>query len=81
MENKENKEKELKDFEVTANKMLDSLKEFLPNMEALKSLSKTKISESEQEVVDEFSEKAKGLDITALIKLKKEYLKRIDNGI
>jgi hypothetical protein len=81
MENKENKEKELKDFEVTANKMLDSLKEFLPNMEALKSLSKTKISEGEQEVVDEFSEKAKGLDITALIKLKEEYLKRIDNGI
>jgi len=77
----ENKEKELKDFEVTANKMLDSLKEFLPNMEALKSLSKTKISESQQEVVDEFSEKAKGLDITALIKLKEEYLKRIDNGI
>lgn len=77
----ENKEKELKDFEVTANKMLDSLKEFLPNMEALKSLSKTKISESEQEVVDEFSEKLQGLDITALIKLKEEYLKRIDNGI
>ena len=77
----ENKEKELKDFEVTANKMLDSLKEFLPNMEALKSLSKTKISESEQEVVDEFSEKLQGLDITALIKLKEEYLKRIDDGI
>jgi hypothetical protein len=77
----ENKEKELKDFEVTANKMLDSLKEFLPNMEALKSLSKTKISESEQEVVDDFSKKAKGLDITELIKLKEEYLKRIDNGI
>ncbi len=77
----ENKEKELKDFEVTADKMLDSLKEFLPNMEALKSLSKTKISESEQEFVDEFSEKLKGLDITALIKLKEEYLKRIDNGI
>ncbi|MBG7631681.1 MAG: hypothetical protein IZT56_14790 [Bacteroidetes bacterium] len=77
----ENNEKELKDFEITCNKMLDSLKDFLPNMEALKSLSKTKISESQKEVVDEFSEKAKGLDITALIKLKEEYLKRIDNGI
>ena len=77
----ENNDKELKDFEITANKMLDSLKEFLPNMEALKTLSKTKISENQKEVVDEFSEKAKGLDITALIKLKEEYLKRIDNGI
>ena len=74
----ENNEKELKDFEITANKMLDSLKEFLPNMEALKTLSKTKISESQQEVVDEFSEKAKGLDITELIRLKDEYLKRIE---
>jgi len=73
-----NKDKELKDFEITANKMLDSLKEFLPNMEALKTLSKTKISESQQEVVDEFSEKAKGLDITELTKLKDEYLKRIE---
>ena len=77
----ENNEKELKDFEITCNKMVDSLKDFLPNMEALKTLSKTKISESQQEVVDEFSEKAKGLDITALIKLKEEYLKRIDNGV
>tara|TARA_R110002074_G_scaffold250980_1_gene422627 strand:+ start:184 stop:420 length:237 start_codon:yes stop_codon:yes gene_type:complete len=77
----ENNDKDLKDFEITANKMLDSLKEFLPNMEALKTLSKTKISENQKEVVDEFSEKAKGLDITALIKLKEEYLKRIDNGI
>jgi hypothetical protein len=77
----ENNEKELKDFEITCNKMLDSLKDFLPNMAALKTLSKTKISESQQEVVDEFSEKAKGLDITALIKLKEEYLKRIDNGV
>jgi alcohol dehydrogenase YqhD (iron-dependent ADH family) len=74
----ENNEKELKDFEITCDKMLDSLKEFLPNMEALKSLSKTKISESQQEVVDEFSEKAKGLDITELTKLKDEYLKRIE---
>ena len=77
----ENNEKELKDFEITCNKMLDSLKDFLPNMAALKTLSKTKISKSQQEVVDEFSEKAKGLDITALIKLKEEYLKRIDNGV
>ena len=74
----ENNEKELKDFEITCNKMVDSLKDFLPNMEALKTLSKTKISESQQEVVDEFSEKAKSLDITALIKLKEEYLKRIE---
>lgn len=74
----EYKDKELKDFERTANKMLDSLKEFLPNMEALKSLSKTKISEGQQEVVDEFSEKAKGLDITELKRLKDEYLKRIE---
>tara|TARA_R110000803_G_scaffold207029_1_gene274681 strand:- start:401 stop:637 length:237 start_codon:yes stop_codon:yes gene_type:complete len=77
----ENNEKELKDFEITCNKMLDSLKDFLPNMEALKTLSKTKISESQKEVVDEFSEKAKGLDITELIRLKEEYLKRIDNGV
>ena len=77
----ENNEKKLKDFEITCNKMLDSLKDFLPNMEALKTLSKTKISESQKEVVDEFSEKAKGLDITELIRLKEEYLKRIDNGV
>ena len=77
----ENNEKELKDFEITCNKMLDSLKDFLPNMAALKTLSKTKISKSQQEVVDEFSEKAKGLDITALIKLKEEFLKRIENGV
>jgi len=76
-----NKDKELKDFEITCNKMLDSLKEFLPNMEALKSLSKTKISVSQQEVVDEFSEKAKGLDIPELTKLKDEYLQKLENGI
>jgi len=77
----ENKDKELKDFEITANKMLDSLQEFLPNMEALKSLSKTKISESQQEVVDEFSEKAKGLDISELTKLKEVYEKKLNNGL
>jgi len=77
----ENKDKELKDFEITANKMLDSLQEFLPNMEALKSLSKTKISESQQEVVDEFSQKAKDLDIAELTKLKDEYLQKLENGV
>ena len=71
----------LKDFEITANKMLDSLQEFLPNMEALKSLSKTKISESQQEVVDEFSQKAKDLDIAELTKLKDEYLQKLENGV
>jgi len=76
-----NKDKELKDFEITANKMLDSLQEFLPNMEALKSLSKTKISESQQEVVDEFSQKAKDLDIAELTKLKDEYLQKLENGV
>jgi alcohol dehydrogenase YqhD (iron-dependent ADH family) len=76
----ENNDKELKDFERTANKMLESLQEFLPNMEALKSLSKTKISESQQKVVDEFSEKAKGLDISELTKLKEVYEKKIKDG-
>jgi hypothetical protein len=77
----ENNDKELKDFERTANKMLESLQEFLPNMEALKSLSKTKISESQQKVVDEFSEKAKGLDISELTKLKEVYEKKIKDGL
>tara|TARA_R110002167_G_scaffold85996_1_gene232942 strand:+ start:2171 stop:2395 length:225 start_codon:yes stop_codon:yes gene_type:complete len=72
----EKTEKELKDFQETANKMLDSLQEFLPNMEALKNLSKNKITESQQKIVDEFSEKAKGLNIAELTKLKDEYLKQ-----
>lgn len=77
----ENKDKELKDFEITANKMLDSLKEFLPNMEALKSLSNVKLDEDSKKIIDEFSQKAKDLDIAELTKLKDEYLQKLENGV
>ena len=71
----------LKDFERTANKMLDSLQEFLPNIEALKTLAISEIDEDSKKLVDEFSEKAKDLNVTELTKLKEEYLQKIKDGI
>ena len=71
----------LKDFERTANKMLDSLQEFLPNIEALKTLAISEIDEDSKKLVDEFSEKAKDLNVIELTKLKEEYLQKLKDGI
>jgi hypothetical protein len=71
----------LKDFEKTTTEMLDGLKTFLPNIQKLKTLMDSKLDENQKEIIDEFSQKAKGLDISQLTELKEEYLKKINNGI
>ena len=71
----------LKDFEKTTSEMLDSLQTFLPGINKLKNLMDSKLDENQKEIIDEFSQKSKGLDISQLTELKEEYLKKINNGI
>jgi hypothetical protein len=71
----------LKDFEKTTSEMLDSLQTFLPGINKLKNLMDSKLTENQKEIIDEFSQKSKGLDISQLTELKEEYLKKINNGI
>ncbi len=71
----------LKDFEKTTSEMLDSLQTFLPGINKLKNLMDSKLTETQKEVIDEFSQKAEGLEISKLTELKEEYLKKINNGV
>ena len=71
----------LKDFEKTTSEMLDSLQTFLPGINKLKNLMDSKLTETQKEVIDEFSRKAEGLEISKLTELKEEYLKKINNGV
>lgn len=71
----------LKDFEKTTSEMLDSLQTFLPGINKLKNLMDSKLTETQKEVIDEFSQKAEGLEISKLTELKEEYLKKINNGL
>lgn len=71
----------LKDFEKTTSEMLDSLQTFLPGINKLKNLMNSKLTETQKEVIDEFSQKAEGLEISKLTELKEEYLKKINNGV
>lgn len=70
----------LKDLEKTTSEMLDGLQAFLPNINKLKELMNSKLDKDSKKIVDEFSEKAKGLEISELKKLKDEYLQKIENG-
>lgn len=70
----------LKDLEKTTSEMLDGLQAFLPNINKLKELMDSKLDEDSKKIVDEFSEKAKGLEISELMKLKDEYLQKLENG-
>jgi len=70
----------LKDLEKTTSEMLEGLKTFLPNINKLKDLMDSKLDEDSKKIVDEFSEKAKGLEISELKKLKDEYLQKLENG-
>jgi hypothetical protein len=63
----------LKDFEKTTSEMLDSLQTFLPGINKLKNLMDSKLTETQKEVIDEFSKKAEGLEISELTELKKVY--------
>ena len=40
----------------------------------------SKLDEDSKKIVDEFSAKSKGLEISELKKLKDEYLQKIENG-
>ena len=71
----------LKDFEKTTSEMLDSLQTFLPGINKLKNLMDSKLTDTQKEVIDEFSQKAEGLEISKLTELKEEYLKKINNGV
>ena len=71
----------LKDIEKTTSEMLDSLQTFLPGINKLKNLMDSKLTETQKEVIDEFSQKAEGLEISKLTELKEEYLKKINNGV
>jgi hypothetical protein len=70
----------LKDLEKTTSEMLDGLQAFLPNINKLKELMNSKLDEDSKKIVDEFSAKSKGLEISELKKLKDEYLQKIENG-
>ena len=70
----------LKDLEKTTSEMLDGLQAFLPNINKLKELMNSKLDEDSKKIVDEFSAKSKGLEISELKKLKNEYLQKIENG-
>ena len=70
----------LESFEKSATEMLDGLKAFLPSIEKLKTLKAVELDEDSQSIVDEFSEKGKGLSIEELLKLKEEYLQKLDNA-
>lgn len=70
----------LKDLEKTTSEMLDGLQAFLPNINKLKELMDSKLDEDSKKIVDEFSEKAKGLEISELMKLKDECLQKLENG-
>ena len=75
---KDNKET-LENFEKTANEMLDSLKAFAPSIEPLKDLVDVELDDEAKSIVDEFSEKGKGLSLQELMKLKKEYLQKFED--
>jgi hypothetical protein len=71
----------LKDFEKTTSEMLDSLQTFLPGINKLKNLMDSKLTETQKEVIDEFSKKAQGLEISELTELKKVYENKLNNGV
>ena len=71
----------LKDFEKTTSEMLDSLQTFLPGINKLKNLMDSKLTETQKEVIDEFSQKAEGLEISELTELKKVYENKLNNGV
>jgi hypothetical protein len=71
----------LKDFEKTTSEMLDSLQTFLPGINKLKNLMDSKLTETQKEVIDEFSKKAEGLEISELTELKKVYENKLNNGV
>lgn len=71
----------LKDFEKTTSEMLDSLQTFLPGINKLKNLMDSKLTETQKEVIDEFSQKAEGLEISELTELKKVYENKLNNGL
>ena len=77
---KDNKEK-LKQFEQTANNLLDSLKAFAPSIEGMKELVDVELTDEAKTVIDEFSSKGANLDIEDLKKLKKEYLQKLGDVI
>ena len=47
---------------------------------ALKELMDSKLDESQKAMIDEFSEKAKGLEISELFELKKVYENKLKDG-
>ncbi len=71
----------LKDFEKTTSEMLDSLQTFLPGINKLKNLMDSKLTDTQKEVIDEFSQKAEGLEISELTELKKVYENKLNNGL
>jgi hypothetical protein len=71
----------LKDFEKTTSEMLDSLQTFLPGINKLKNLMDSKLTENQKEIIDEFSKKAEGLEISELTELKKVYENKLNNGV
>ena len=71
----------LKDFEKTTSEMLDSLQTFLPGINKLKNLMDSKLTKTQKEVIDEFSQKAEGLKISELTELKKVYENKLNNGL
>ena len=71
----------LKDFEKTTSEMLEGLQTFLPGINKLKTLMESKLDESEKAMIDEFSEKAKGLEISELFELKKVYENKLKDGV
>ena len=71
----------LKDFEKTTSEMLEGLQTFLPGINKLKTLMESKLDKSQKAMIDEFSEKAKGLEISELFELKKVYENKLKDGV
>lgn len=71
----------LKDFEERTSEMLEGLQTFLPGINKLKELMNSKLDESQKAMIDEFSEKAKGLEISELFELKKVYENKLKDGV
>lgn len=71
----------LKDFEKTTSEMLEGLQTFLPGINKLKTLMESKLDKNQKAMIDEFSEKAKGLEISELFELKKVYENKLKDGL
>lgn len=77
---KDNKQA-IEDFEAKANHLLDSLKAFAPSIDAMKELSEVELTDEAKAVVDQFTIDAKGAkDVDSLIKLKEDYLQKLDDA-